>query len=381
MSFPGSSIPGLSRELGGFDGSLTFDEAVVHVNGLRLKGPELRPVSCIREPGEVKVGDLPVRFLEISSGKIELFCDAVQHVKVDVSQNFFEEKLVKECNTANYKALPEPFRLRSGPKVPYTVQMIILPASPPPDCDPATTDSYVHIFKHVYLHRNKANAKDCIDMCFGLALKFDWGTHTRLALMALTYMMDKMGGKQIRDWVVQPKFEKKATIDEDARKAGYRFIREHGLQANNVNQFMEWTDTKIHEAGSPIENWQESKVITALHNYSRGRQNATTLESWPFTLKSMTGWFFDGILVHMLGSIRQHGITWIGKTRTGKSLGSKTVAFCQSKYEIEQADRDDLSPAIVTAKHLDFFKSEPVSKFKPAIFDDGMLQKMDASFL
>ncbi|OLP90417.1 hypothetical protein AK812_SmicGene28019 [Symbiodinium microadriaticum] len=301
--------------------------------------------------------------------------------EVDVSQNFFEEKLVKECNTANYKAIPEPFRLRSGPKVPYTMQMIILPASPPPDCDPATTDSYVHIFKHVYLHRNKANAKDCIDMCFGLALKFDWGTHTRLALMALTYMMDKMGGKQIRDWVVQPKFEKKATIDEDARKAGYRFIREHGLQANNVNQFMEWTDTKIHEAGSPIENWQESKVITALHNYSRGRQNAKTLEYWPFTLKSMTGWFFDGILVHMLGSIRQHGITWIGKTRTGKSLGSKTVAFCQSKYEIEQADRDDLSPAIVTAKHLDFFKSEPVSKFKPAIFDDGMLQKMDASFL
>ena len=53
----------------------------------------------------------------------------------------------------------------------------------------------------------------------------------------------------------------------------------------------------------------------------------------------------------------------------------------QSKYEIEQADRDDLSPAVVTAKHLDFFKSEPVSKFKPATFDDGMLQKMDASLL
>ena len=38
-------------------------------------------------------------------------------------------------------------------------------------------------------------------------------------------------------------------------------------------------------------------------------------------------------------------------------------------------------PSIVTVKHLDFFKSEPVSKFKPAIFDDGMLQKMDSSFL
>ena len=109
---------------------MTFDEAVIHVNGLRF--------SCIREPGEVNIGDLPVRFLKISSGKIEQFCDAVQHVKVDVSLNFFEEKLVKQCNTANYKALPEPFR---QPKVPHTMRMIMLPASPPPDCDLGTTDS------------------------------------------------------------------------------------------------------------------------------------------------------------------------------------------------------------------------------------------------
>ena len=38
-------------------------------------------------------------------------------------------------------------------------------------------------------------------------------------------------------------------------------------------------------------------------------------------------------------------------------------------------------PTIVTAKHLHFFKAEPLTKFKPGIFDDGMLQKMDASFL
>ena len=93
------------------------------------------------------------------------------------------------------------------------------------------------------------------------------------------------------------------------------------------------------------------------------------------------GWFFDLVMVPMLGSIRQHAITWIGRTRTGKSFGSKTVAFCQSKFEIDAADREDLTPSILTAKHLDFFKSEPLTKFKPGIFDDGMLQKMDSSFL
>ena len=57
------------------------------------------------------------------------------------------------------------------------------------------------------------------------------------------------------------------------------------------------------------------------------------------------------------------------------------MLFAQSRFEIESAAREDLVPSIVTAKHLDFFKAEPISKFKPGVFDDGLLQKMDASFL
>ena len=79
--------------------------------------------------------------------------------------------------------------------------------------------------------------------------------------------------------------------------------------------------------------------------------------------------------------MRQRGITWIGKTRADKSLGSKTVLFAQSRFENESAGREDLVPSIVTAKRLGFFKAEPISKFKPGGFDDVLLPKMDASFL
>eukprot|EP00438_Fugacium_kawagutii_P016962 Skav217276 [mRNA] locus=scaffold120:151962:152591:- [translate_table: standard] len=198
----------------------------------------------------------------------------------------------------------------------------------------------------------------------------------------MNYMLDLMGGMQIRHWVVQPKFNQKQTIDNAARTAGYQFIRDKGPRSNNRNQFMEWTDEQIHTAGSPIENWNEAKVVTALQNYMRGRQNAKSLEYWPFTLKSLKAWFFNEILVHMLPSIRQNAITWLGKTRTGKSLASKTILFAQSKFEITQDQRDDeLIPSIVTAKHLDFFKAEPLTKYKPGVFDDGQMQKSEASFL
>ena len=57
--YPGESIPGLVRELGGQDGELTFDEAVGQVAGQKLKGPETRPIKCDRRNG---VGPLPTTY-------------------------------------------------------------------------------------------------------------------------------------------------------------------------------------------------------------------------------------------------------------------------------------------------------------------------------
>ena len=199
--------------------------------------------------------------------------------------------------------------------------------------------------------------------------------------MALNFLQDKLGGKQIRLWHLTAKFEKKLAPNQVAREEGYRFIRDFGPRSNNRNQFMEWADEQVHAPGGKLEGWPEGKVREALNNYYRGRQNAKTLEFWPLTLKSFVAWFLDDVLVKMLPTMRQHSITWIGRTRVGKSLGSKTVLFAQSRFEIEAANRTDLVPSIVTAKHLDFFKAEPLTKFKPGVFDDGLLQKMDASFL
>ncbi|CAE7776876.1 unnamed protein product [Symbiodinium sp. CCMP2592] len=363
---------------GGQDGSMNFDEAVGQVNGMKLQGPERRPLRSDRTTGEVTIGDLPVRHLDSTATKLEQFADAIMHHPLEVTVAMFDN-LYKFCCENKYSNLPEPFNLKKEPSVPYSMQIIIQTAQPPPGGD--TDGSYVHIFKHVYLHRNKVSASDCVQMCHGTPLRFDWGNHTRLALTGLNFMLDKMGGKQLRYWLIKPKFEKKISIDQQAREEGYKFIRDFGPKANNRNQFMEWTDEQINTPGSKIEGWSEGKVKEALHNHMRGRQNAKTIEHWPFTLKSFTPWFLDNVLSKMLPSMRQHAITWIGRTRAGKSLGSKTVLFTQSKYEIDLADRTDLVPSILTAKHLDFFKAEPLTRFKPGVFDDGMLQKMDASFL
>jgi hypothetical protein len=380
---PGQAVQGIAQEMGGDDGALTWDEACEHVVGNKLKGPLFKPIATFRDAGDVSVGDWPLKFINKHGGKLEQFCDVVLCHEIKVDREFFDDTLHKLCAQGRYNELPEAFRLKKEPGVPYTMQIIIVPcAAPDGPCDGELADkTHHHIVKHVYLHKNKLFAKQCLEMCFGVGNVVEWGGYNRNGLLAFNYMMDRSGGKQIRYWTVQPKFEKKQTQDQTSRADGYKFIRDKGPRSNNMNQFMEWTDEWVNTVGSKIENWNEGKVKEALSNYSRGRQNAKTLEYWPLTLKSFVAWFLNDILVHMLGSLRQHSITWIGRTRVGKSLGSKTILFAQSKYEIEIDERVDLIPSIVTAKHLDFFKAEPITKYKPGCFDDGLMQKQDASFL
>ena len=192
-------------EEGGQDGSLTFDEACGQLSGMKLQGPERRPLKSIRAVGNVDIGDLPVRQMESSSAKVEQFADAIMYYPLDVTQDIFDN-IYKFYGENKFAQLPEPFDLKNQPKVPYTMQLVIQSTQPPSEGDP--NGSYVHIFKHIYLHRNKLTAPECVNMCRGNPLRFEWGSSTRLALSGLNFMLDQMGGKQLRFWLLKPNFEK-----------------------------------------------------------------------------------------------------------------------------------------------------------------------------
>ena len=151
------------NEEGGFDGPLTFDEACSHVSGLKLQGPEARPLKNDHKIGDIDIGDLPVRQLESSTAKIEQFVDMLMHHQLEVTDSIFES-LYNTCYQGKYSQLPQPFCLQQEPTVPCTIQFIILPANPPSDGD--ATAKYAHIFKYIYLDENKISSKDAISMWF-----------------------------------------------------------------------------------------------------------------------------------------------------------------------------------------------------------------------
>ena len=163
--------------------------------------------------------------------------------------------------------------------------------------------------------------------------------------------------------MIKPKFEKGNNLTKDQRKAGYEFIREKGPRSNSKNEFMEWTDDHVHDDNGPISGWPEAKVSIALNNYLKGRQNARALTYWVLTLKSFNGWFMNTVLVKMRGTLFNYGLMWIGKSRIGKSAGSKTIGFSLSKYSIDKGEQQDMYVPSFIAYISSFSRGNPSRSF------------------
>ncbi|CAK0882404.1 unnamed protein product [Prorocentrum cordatum] len=300
-------------------------------------------------PAAVCLRDMPLQYAE-QSVTIKHLVDwvavedgAVDHLdSVDVYDAM--------CG-GNYMALPPPFKPNKDPgEIAFTMQLYILPKDPNGD---------QHVLKYVRF-QDKVRTDIAKEIFVaGTALSVHWGNSKdiRTPLKLFLYMMERLGGVQIRHWA-QPSVVAAIAgggYDKGKRTAGFRFIEEYGPKANKRNQFVEWTDEMIHDESSPIFGWQASEVKESLRNYAAGSAGAKTLERW--------------------ASHDVHGTMWIGKTRVGKSTASKTIGFAISAYQVDKRDRADLRPSIATTKKIDFLRLEPGAVFKPAIADDTALAK------
>jgi hypothetical protein len=361
-----------------------FASAVNAVRGLQIRGPSKKPKLADRRAVQRSIGvsDLPLVPAGDSVNATVAFCDVIQ----DVQGPLDVDAIWGLCAKGEWSGLPPPLAPKAPLNLPYTMQ-IVLVVDDPSQVDPQMPNAYAgkyHAVKQFTLHGGTMPANRLHLHCFGQAMRFDYGGHCRVGRAAVQHMLDQLHGLQITCFEVTPKCERRAVADPDqaSRQSGYMHIREKGPRANNQNQFMEWADAESHDERSPLYGWAEAKIVMALGNYAKGRQNAKVLTYWPFTLKNLAAWLLNDVLSRMLGSLRQHSIVWVGKTRVGKSAVSKTVAMAQADYEIAM-DEDDTGsePGLVTAKHMDFFKAQPVTKKLPAIFDDGLLHKQEPDVL
>ncbi|CAK0903485.1 unnamed protein product [Prorocentrum cordatum] len=378
------------------DESINFGEALAHADGMKPHFHAGLPHGHVGQEGVSKIADLPAAPMNVHAGtKIAYFGDLLMNQDygeiqgpdgkaVGVLTGWKDARgqpcrldVVKDLATkSNFSGLPPPFNLKSQPGGTYVMQIFVVGAG----------GGKVHIFKDVDLKGQFLKMASCEPMCHGTGVVYQYGNQYRAGRNAICYLLEKLGGLQVRfSTLTATAKPAKRSTEWDKKLEGYRYIEKKGPKSNNRNQFMEFADKEVNDPQSKIYGWEESRVIQALRNHASGRINAKRLTVWVLTLKDFEPWFINEVLAKILPTLRRNGVLWIGQTRVGKSTASKTLAFLMSMLEIDALEGDDgegaPEPSIVTAKHFDFFKGEHVERVLPAVFDDGGLHKQDASVL
>lgn len=317
------------------DASLTFKEALAQTEALKLQLTQ-KPIIVNRLLGSFGVGDLPMDFMSGGS-KVHQFLD----VRKEHPCQLDFDAIGSSMATSNYKGLPEPFRMKNEPMVPCYMEIFVIQK------EGGTTD----IVKHVAFDgMQKLSIGKVKDMCSGVCMKI---VYVRNGSKALQYMLEQLGGFQVRYYMLVPSKAPKVNKDADALKDGFAYIKECGPKGNLDNEFVKWAEIEIHREASPIFGWNAGLVDKSLRNRANAQVLARTISFYPLTIKDIAAWFLDTILMSLIPHMLTSSVLWIGKAGRGKSPVANILSMAFSHFYIQRDDKE-MSPSLRTASDLDF---------------------------
>ena len=343
------------------DGAVTWDEAVANTDGMKILFLD-KPMVVNKPPGQITIGSLPAKdeIVDCMKQKTQ-FLDVLLGYEGDIDLKQVETLFLQQ----RYQDFPEPIRVKGNNVTPYTMQLFIVPKG----------DRKWDIVKHI---RFAAGARvwhsTILGMSVGRPLEIDYQKQFREGSRALQYMLEGLGGFQVRYAKIVPGAASKQLPKEteDIRK-GFQFLRDHGPEDNSNGQFTSWTEEQVNDPSGPLYKWDKGTVKEFLRSMADQGSTANTIRDWPLTLVDFTPWALNTVIAPVLPHLLEHAVIWIGKSQVGKSPIAYTLSHLLSSFWLLQEERADDVPSFQTSNHLDYFRKEKGRKTKPRVFDDGNL--------
>ena len=139
------------------DGALTWDEAAALTENMKAVVTP-KPSITRRPPGDLKVADLPLRFL--GEGKKNQWVDVLIDWEGDIDLDRLEEFFLQQ----RYSDMPDPIKIKGECKYPYAMQVVILQQD----------DGKSTVLKHFKLEADsKIHGFRAKERCQGVAREID----------------------------------------------------------------------------------------------------------------------------------------------------------------------------------------------------------------
>ena len=269
------------------DSGLTFEESLSMTQGHTLSRPLSVPIVKNMATGQAFLADLP--FIEPNTyGKLHQWVDIVHPFDDPINVQQLEELYM-----ANRHAdLPGKLRIKGECPIAYTPQSFIVD----------NEDGTKTLVKLITLEGDgKLPYDTCAKLCQGFLMKIDYGKQYRMGSCALQYMLERLPGFQVRYFTINSGSNPKRATDKDLIQKGFTFIKEKGPKSNIDNKATIFAQVQTNKEGSPIFGWSQQLVEKSCLNYGKGDIAARKASFWHLTLKDISTWFLNNILVHCLG--------------------------------------------------------------------------------
>ena len=267
-SLPAAGMTSLGQSEGihGYD-STKIIEAFAEIENAkfapRLAKPKRHDVKS-DSPQKIHVLDLNIKELSNTMGKhlLDLIHDYDGPLDVPAICTLLKDN--------NYESLPAPFKEKQATHQLYQMQVNMH----------KQRNNKWRIVKWIIFEEKQIfdNIKD--HFIYGKACQPTWTSPAFIShvMKVLQLLFERLPGTSMLYLVWASDNPKQNSLDNDGRRAGYNYIKTRGPRANNLNQFVEWTDIEVNKTDSPIYGWSEGRVKESLCNYAKGASAAKTIE-------------------------------------------------------------------------------------------------------
>ncbi|CAE7600997.1 unnamed protein product, partial [Symbiodinium sp. CCMP2456] len=273
----------------------------------------------------VKVGDLPARD-EIDDGiknKVQIL-DVLLEYEGAIDLKEVETMFLQQ----RYEDLPPPIKVPGNNVTPFTMQLVVLPLA----------EGKWNIVKHIrFADCAKVMNNTIKSMSVGRALEIDYQKNFKDGSRALQYLLEGMGGFQVRYQKLVPANNSKLVRETEDIRKGFQYIRENGPQDNSTDQFTSWTEEEVNNPNGILYRWDRGTVKEFLRCLADQGSQPNTISDW--LLVDFKPWALNLIVAPLSPFVLEHAIIWI-KVRDREAVAEvsgidrKTMARYNVSFDI-----------------------------------------------
>ena len=159
--------------------------------------------------------------------------------------------------------------------------------------------------------------------------------------------------------------------------AGFDYIEkcwnERTVPANGMRQ-LQWILRELKMTTGPLYHngafkWTQVLIQTAFRKLQEQGCLAKTWTDCPYTLQTLSPWFVDNIIVHLVPYLTKHSLGVVGVAGSGKTPLLESAACCFSRFWKRKLKIGGTA-CFRSAADLDFFRGEEGTIDRPDQLDD-----------